>query len=83
MGFIISLLIILGVQVALRYVLGFFNVPSIYIEMATDLVLAFVFSLWNYRSNSKKYAFRDVYFHRDIAIYFAILSVVTVIFQLV
>ena len=48
MGFFLSLIIIVAIQMVLQYVLQMFGMPYLYIEMVTNLVLAFVFTYWNY-----------------------------------
>ena len=45
MGFFLSLIIIVAVQMVLSYVLQAFGMPYLYIEMVTNLVLAFIDNL--------------------------------------
>lgn len=78
-GFFISILIILGIQIVIELVLATLGVPTLYIEICIDLVLAFLFSLFNYRGNRKD-AIKDPVFHRNIAITFAILVLISFLF---
>ena len=75
MGFFISILIILGIQIVIEIFLASLGVPTLCI----DLVLAFLFSYFNYRGNRKE-AIKDPLFHRNVAITFAILILISLLF---
>ena len=61
MGFFLSLIIIVAIQMVLQYVLQMFGMPYLYIEMVTNLVLAFVFTYWNFlRVREKKELLKDL-----------------------
>ena len=79
MGFFISILIILGIQIVIEIFLASLGVPTLYIEICIDLVLAFLFSYFNYRGNRKE-AIKDPLFHRNVAITFAILILISLLF---
>ena len=48
MGFFLSFLIIIAIQTAVSFVLQMLGLPVLYIEMIVNLVLAFVFTYWNF-----------------------------------
>ena len=80
MGFFLSLIIIVAVQMVLSYVLQAFGMPYLYIEMVTNLVLAFIFTYWNFsRIRDKKELFKDISFHTNICIWYAILTGISVV----
>ena len=81
MGFFISILIILGIQIVIEIFLASLGVPTLYIEICIDLVLAFLFSYFNYRG-SRKEAIKDPLFHRNVAITFAILILISLLFYI-
>ena len=72
MGFFISILIILGIQIVIEIFLASLGVPTLYIEICIDLVLAFLFSYFNYRGNRKEAI--------KVAITFAILILISLLF---
>lgn len=79
MGLFLSFLVILAIQTVLSYVLQLFGLPSLYIEMLTDLVLAFVFTYWNFaRLRNRKEIFKDVSFHVNVCIWYAILTAINI-----
>lgn len=85
MGFFLSLIIIVGIQMAITWVLTIFGVPSLYIDLIIDLVLAFVFTFWNYSRvyrNNKKEIWKDFGFHMNVCIWFAILTGISIISNL-
>lgn len=81
MGFFISLIVVLGIQLLTQFVfydlLGF---PIIWVNIIIDLILAFVFSIFNFRGREK---FKNPQFHKMVAIYFAIFTIFTVIFYFI
>lgn len=83
MGLFLSLIFIIGLQYFLIFLFQLipYNFPPYVVEVTIDLVLAFVFAIFNYRGN-KKEAFKDPLFHRSVAIYFCILILFSVIFWL-
>lgn len=76
-GFFISLILILLLQYALQYVLVLLNFPFLWINIIIDFVLAVVFTLINFRGQEK---LKNPAFHRSILIYFAILTVMSILF---
>lgn len=74
MGFFISLMIIFVIQRALLLVLEFFGVPYYYIEMIINLVLAFVFTYWNFSRVHRKGILKDISFHLNVCIWYATLT---------
>ena len=77
MGFFLSLIVIVAIQMVLSYVLQALGMPYLYIEMVTNLVLAFVFTYWNFsRVRDKKELFKDISFHTNICIWYAILTAI-------
>jgi len=76
-GFFISLILILLLQYALQYILVFLNIPFFWINIIIDFVLSVVFTLINFRGQEK---WRNPAFHRSILIYFAILTVMSILF---
>lgn len=80
MGFFLSLIVIVAIQMIISFVLQSFGMPYLYIEMVTNLVLAFVFTYWNFsRVHDKKEVFKDISFHTNICIWYAILTAITTI----
>lgn len=80
MGFFLSFLIIIAIQTAVSFVLQMLGLPVLYIEMIVNLVLAFVFTYWNFsRIRDRKEIFKDVSFHVNICIWYAILTGINVI----
>ena len=78
MGFFLSLIIIVAIQMGLQYVLQMFGMPYLYIEMVTNLVLAFVFTYWNFsRVGNKKELLKDISFHTNVCIWYAILTAIS------
>lgn len=71
-GLILSLIIIFAVHFTVYAILINLGVPYLYVLLITDLVLAFLFSMFNYRGY-KKEAIKDPKFHRNVAIWFGIL----------
>ncbi len=74
MGFFISLMIIFIIQRALLLVLEFFGVPYYYIEMIINLVLAFVFTYWNFSRVRRQGILKDISFHLNVCIWYAVLT---------
>ena len=75
MGFFVSLLIIIAIQTVISVVLNFLGVPSLYVEMIVNFVLAFLFSFWNFmRIKPKKEIIKDISFHVNVCIWFAVLT---------
>ena len=69
-GFIISLVIILGIQIGLQYLLYMLGLPNVAITIVIDLVLSILFSIFNFHGREK---LKNPLFHRSIAIYFVVL----------
>lgn len=79
-GLGLVLLVQVLVIVLFHYVFHITNV--IYIEIAIDFVLAFVFSIFNYQGDRKN-AIKDPIFHRNVAMYFILLIVFSFIFMFI
>ena len=80
MGLFLSFLVIIAIQTVLSYVLQMLGLPYLYIEMVIDLVLAFVFTYWNFaRFKSRKEIFKDVSFHVNVCIWYAILTAINIV----
>lgn len=77
MGFFISLIIIIGIQFILQYVLMLFNIPTVIITLVVDFALSVLFSFFNFMGKEK---LRNPLFHRSIAIYFVILTLMSLLF---
>ncbi len=82
MASLIWFVAILLLQIVLRTILSYMRLSFITIEIVIDLVLAFVFAFFSYRGN-KKEAFKDVQFHKLVAIYFVILILFTLLWSLI
>ena len=78
MSYFIILIIVIALQYALQFLLSGFGLPGITIELIINFVLAFIFSLINYRGR-KKDAFKDMNFHKSVFIYFMIFTVISVV----
>lgn len=77
MGFFLPLIIVLAIQWVLQYLLiGVFNFPIIWVNIIIDAVLSVVFSLFRFRGRE---TWTNPEFHKSIAIYFAIFTVMTVL----
>jgi heme/copper-type cytochrome/quinol oxidase subunit 2 len=78
--YFITLIIVIAIQYFLQIFLLSLGFSYVAIELIIDLVLAFIFSLLNYRGR-KKDAFKDPRFHRNVAIYFGIFVIVALLFM--
>ena len=78
LGYFLVLILVIGIQFLLQLTLGSLGLPMITIELIVNLVIAFVFSLFNYRGN-KKEAFKDKRFHRNVLSYFLIFTVISLV----
>ena len=78
LGYFLILLIVIGVQFMLQMLLGGLGLPMITIELIVNFVIAFIFSLFNYRGY-KKEAFRDPSFHKSVLSYFLVFTVISLI----
>lgn len=74
MSFFLSLMIIVLIQAGVNAVLTYLNVPTVYIEMILNLILAVIFSYWNYRRFDRREAVKDISFHISICTWYAILT---------
>lgn len=73
MGLIAWFLILLLIQYGLSYLFVLCGITSPYIiDALIDVILAFIFAIAYYRGPRKE-AFKDVNFHRSVALYFVIL----------
>ena len=75
---LITILLTALVIVLFRFVFHINN--YIVIEIAIDLVLAFVFSIFNYMGDRKQ-MIKDPAFHRNVAIYFIVLTAFSFLFM--
>ena len=78
LGYFIILLVVIAVQFFLQLTLGSFGLPLITIELIVNFVIAFLFSLFNYRGR-KKDAFQDMRFHKMVFGYFIVFTVISLI----
>jgi len=76
-GFLLSFIIIIGIEFTLQYVLSMFNVPKTIITLVVNFVISIVFAILNYMGREK---FKNPSFHRTIAIYFVVLTIFSLIF---
>lgn len=76
-NFIISFICLIALQLVLQFVLIYFNVPSILISIICDLVFSLVFALLDFRGKEK---LKNPAFHKTFAIYFLVLTLLSVIF---
>ena len=67
MSYFLILIIVIALQYALQYFLAGLGLPGITIELIINFVIAFIFSLINYRGR-KKDAFKDIRFHRSVTV---------------
>lgn len=80
MRFIITLLIIIGVQYAVNYALFLIGVTGIVAVIIMSLVMAFLFALLNYPQPFRRYCYKDPKFHSTFAIFFIIFFLFNLIF---
>ena len=78
MSYFLILIIVIALQYALQIALGGLGLPGITIELIINLVLAFVFSLINYRGR-KKDAIKYLVFHKSVFMYFMIFTVISLV----
>jgi hypothetical protein len=78
-GYFIVLLVVIGIQFFLQMTLGSIGLPMITIELIVNLVIALIFSLFNYPGR-KKDAFRDLMFHKRVFGYFIVFTLISLIF---
>ena len=77
MGFFLPLIIILVLQWVLEFILaGVIGLSYIWVYIIIDLVLAFVFSMFRFPCKDK---WTNPEFHKSVAIYFVIFTVMTVL----
>lgn len=76
-GFLLSFIIIIGIEFTLQYVLSMFNVPKTIITLVVNFVISIVFAILNYMGREK---LKNPSFHRTIAIYFVVLTIFSLIF---
>ena len=80
MGFFLPLIIVLAIQWVLQFVLyDVLNFPIIWVNIIVDAVLSIVFSLFRFRGRE---TWTNPEFHKSIAIYFAIFTLMTVLMYL-
>ena len=75
MGFFLPLIIVLAIQWVLQSLL-IGVLPIIWVNIIIDAVLSVVFSLFRFRGRE---TWTNPEFHKSIAIYFAIFTVMTVL----
>ena len=77
MGFFLPLIAVLGIQYLLQFLLaGVLGLSYIWVNIIIDLVIAFVFSMFRFPGSDK---WTNPEFHKSVAIYFAIFTVMTVL----
>ena len=75
MGFFMSLILIIAIQYALSFVLGFIGIPVLFIDIIINLVLAFLFTFFNFArfAENKKEVLKSISFHLNFCIWFSVL----------
>ena len=53
LGYFLILILVIGIQFVLQMFLGGLGLPMITIELIVNLVIAFIFSLFNYRGYTR------------------------------
>jgi len=80
-SFVITLVLLMGLQIGLKLVLfNVFHLSILWVEIIIDVVLGFVFAIINYRGGSRKDAIKDPLFHRSFAIYTGVFLLITFIY---
>ncbi len=83
MRFLLVFIALIILQYGLSYLFLLMNINNIYIiDTLIDVVLAFVFALLYYQGN-KKEAFKDLNFHRSVAMYFVVLIIMSMLWWFV
>lgn len=82
MSFIIVFIVILVLQYALSYLFSMMGLNYYISDTLINLVLAFIFSIWNYRGLNKE-TLKNPYFHRSVAIYFVIFMLFSLLYWFV
>ena len=78
LSYFIILIVVVAVQFLLQMFLGSLGLPMITIELIVNFVIAFLFSLINYRGY-KKEAFKDPSFHKSVLSYFLVFTLISLI----
>ena len=78
LGYILVLILVVGIQFALQYILGGLGLPLITVELIVNFVIALVFAFFNYRGN-KKEAIKDIRYHRSVLSYFLVFTIISFI----
>ena len=77
MEFFLPLIVVLGLQWVLQFILyNVFMLNFIWVDIIINLVLALVFSLFRFNGQEK---WTNPEFHKSIAIYFVILTIMSII----
>ena len=79
MGIVVWLIFLFAIQYGLSYLFQMLGMNYYVSDTLINLVLSFIFSFVNYRGN-KKEAFKDSRFHRNVAIYFVVLMIFSLLF---
>ena len=79
MGIVVWLIFLFAIQYGLSYLFQMLGMNYYVSDTLINLVLSFIFSFVNYRGN-KKEAFKDPRFHRNIAVYFVVLMIFSLLF---
>lgn len=74
MSFVLLILLLFALQFGLEYLFSLMGISPIVANALIDVVFAFVFAFVYYRGD-KKEAFKDIRFHRSVAMYFLILVI--------
>ena len=77
LGLFVWLIFLLGIQYALSYLFQYLGFNYYISDTLINIVLAFLFV--NYRGY-KKEAFKDPTFHKNVAIYFVVLMIFSLLF---
>lgn len=78
-GFLIWMVVMLGIQFILTFVLTQLGFGYMQIQIVINLVLGFLFAYVSYRGNRRVF-YKDPTFHARFAGYFAVLMLISVIF---
>lgn len=78
-SFIISIILLFGLQFTIVNVLRVIGITSVAIEIISDLIFSIVFAFFDFRGREK---LRNPAFHSRIAIYFIIMTLLSLLLGL-
>ncbi|MDY4788490.1 MAG: hypothetical protein SO253_04185 [Bacilli bacterium] len=82
LSMILFLVFFILFQYALQYVLVMLGFSGVWLYIMFDFILAFAFAYFQYPSVYRKEAFKNPRFHMSVAIYFALLVGLDLLFRL-